>query len=261
MSATASGIYTERAHWYRLGRPGYPPGVFELLAAAIPPPARIGDIGAGSGILAAQLLDCGYEVVAVEPNDAMRALAVEAIGAHPRATVVAGTAERSGRPERSLDAICVAQAMHWFDLVAAREEFIRLLRPGGITLAAWNEMQLSRGSFGCALGALLDKFSLPTGRRLGARDPVELVRELLDGPVGGVARFDHEQALDEPALLGRVLSNSAAPPPGGERAIGLEAAIRLLFAEHEAGGVVRLAYETTAVLGSFAEDRGRADGS
>lgn len=67
------------------------------------------DLGPGTGRLSAVLLGLGVEVVAVEPDNAMRALVP------PGATVLAGTAEQVPLPDRSVDAVPVGQAWHWFD--------------------------------------------------------------------------------------------------------------------------------------------------
>jgi len=65
------------------------------------------DLGAGTGRLSAVLLDLGLQGVAVEPDDAMRALVLA------RARALAGTAERVPLPHSHVDAVLVGQAWHW----------------------------------------------------------------------------------------------------------------------------------------------------
>ena len=98
----------------------------------LPPDARrVLDLGAGTGKLTSVLLDLGLDVVAVEPDDAMRA------HVDPRAEVLAGTAE--SLPDVGLvDAVVVGQAWHWFDPVAALASVRRVLRPGGTLGLLWN---------------------------------------------------------------------------------------------------------------------------
>ena len=55
---------------YRPGYPGALPGWLHAQGAAAD--ALVADIGAGTGQSARMWLDAGHDVVAVEPNDAMR---------------------------------------------------------------------------------------------------------------------------------------------------------------------------------------------
>ena len=54
---------------YAKARPNYAAALFEYLKAdpVLPAGSVFADVGAGTGIFSAQLLDCGYKVFAVEP--------------------------------------------------------------------------------------------------------------------------------------------------------------------------------------------------
>ena len=91
---------------------------------------RVLDLGAGTGKVSQALLELGLDVVAVEPDDAMRALIpTEAL---------AGSAEQIPLPDGSVDAVLVGQAFHWFDAARALPEMVRVLRPGGSVGLLWN---------------------------------------------------------------------------------------------------------------------------
>ena len=55
----------------------------------------------------------------------------------PRVIWKASPAEASGLPDHSVDAVVIAQALHWFDLETFWPEVRRVLRPGGI-VTTWS---------------------------------------------------------------------------------------------------------------------------
>jgi SAM-dependent methyltransferase len=94
------------------------------------------------------LLDAGYRVFAIEPNEAMRAPAEKALGQRQGFVSVDARAEATGLAPRSVDAVIAAQAFHWFDPPRARAEFERILRPGGPILLVWNERRATQADDG-----------------------------------------------------------------------------------------------------------------
>ena len=97
--------------------------------------ARVVDLAAGSGKLTRALARRFRDVVAIEPNDAMRAVLA---GRSAGIKVLAGTAERMPLPDDSADAVFVGDAFHWFDGPAAVAELERVLRPHGGVALLWN---------------------------------------------------------------------------------------------------------------------------
>ena len=73
----ATERFSSRADNYARYRPSYPAAAIDLLSArcGLVAGARVADLGSGTGILSALLLERGAQVFAVEPNDAMRACA------------------------------------------------------------------------------------------------------------------------------------------------------------------------------------------
>lgn len=115
---------------YERGRPGYPAEVIGRLATElhIGPGDRVLDLAAGTGKLAKALLDFGLDTVAVEPQQSLRHLLDDAIGAE---RVREGTAEAIPLEDGSVAAVTVADAFHWFEPAGALAEIARVLRPGG----------------------------------------------------------------------------------------------------------------------------------
>ena len=90
--------------------------------------ARVLDLGAGTGRVTRELVRRFEHVVAVEPDERMRALHGEAI---------AGSAEAIPLEDASVDAVFVGEAFHWFDPEAAIPEIERVLRPRGGLAILW----------------------------------------------------------------------------------------------------------------------------
>jgi protein-L-isoaspartate O-methyltransferase len=80
-------------------------------AMELPAGARILEIGAGCGQLTRTLVDVGFDVVALEPGDALRARAAERA---PAARFVPATFEEY-EPDGRFDAIFSSNAFHWVD--------------------------------------------------------------------------------------------------------------------------------------------------
>ena len=129
--------FGREAEAYERSRPTYPPAAVAWLVdhLRIGPGATVADLAAGTGKLTRLLLPTGASVVAVEPLEGMRRVLQQVV---PGVGVTAGVAEALPLRSSSLDAVCVAQAFHWFDADAAFAELARVLRPGGRLGAVWN---------------------------------------------------------------------------------------------------------------------------
>lgn len=93
--------------------------------------STVADLGAGTGILTRHFVDKVQRVYAIEPNAEFRHILAVTMKSFSSLLMVDGSAENTGLPTRSVDAITVAQAIHWFDPEPAREEMLRILKTGG----------------------------------------------------------------------------------------------------------------------------------
>lgn len=100
--------------------------------------AKILDLAAGSGKFTEVLAQRpeGYEIIAVEPHDGMRAVLKDKN--LPNLTVQPGRADSISLPDSSVDCVTVAQAFHWFADDASLREIHRVLQPHGALGLVWN---------------------------------------------------------------------------------------------------------------------------
>jgi SAM-dependent methyltransferase len=132
-----AGSFGNVARAYNEARPEYADGALSRAAEVLElgKDARVVDLAAGTGKLTRRLLESFGEVVAVEPDDRMRAV-LEATT--PGADARAGTAEGIPLPDASADAVFAADSFHWFDGAVAVGEITRVLRPRGGLALLWN---------------------------------------------------------------------------------------------------------------------------
>jgi SAM-dependent methyltransferase len=117
---------------YASARPEYPDALFAWIAASAPAPRRAWEAGCGSGQASRGLAAHFDAVFATDPSAAQIAQAV----APPNVHFAIEPGERCSLADASVDVVCVAQALHWFERNAFFAECARVLRPGGV-LAAW----------------------------------------------------------------------------------------------------------------------------
>ena len=249
----ATRRFGDRAGDYARSRPGYPPALLGWLRAehGVAPSWRVADVGAGTGISARMFLEAGHPVIAVEPNDAMRAEAEAALAAEPRFRSVAAPAEATQLPDASVDLVSAFQAFHWFDAAAVRREWRRILRPGGLALVVWNSRRTGGNAFLEGYERLLRTHATdyPRIAELWSNEPE--MRRWFGAGFRGTRAFENRQALDLAGLRGRLLSSSYAPREGHPNHAPMIADLERLFAEHAAEGRIALEYETRAYVGAL----------
>jgi SAM-dependent methyltransferase len=234
------GRFSDRAADYVRYRPDYPAPAIDHILEGFGPSMHViaADVGAGTGIASRQLADRGLEVIAVEPNQAMRAAAEP----HPHVAWREGTGEATGLAAASVDLVVCAQAFHWFRQREATAEFHRVLRPGGRIAILWNTRSrtdpLTRG--------YIEAIRAVNGEHPAETRTFEPQVVSADGwftPLE-LRTFDHAQVLDRAGLLGRSTSASYVPKEGEP----FDRLVRLLDALYERyrdpRGLVTLRYVT-----------------
>ncbi|HWC14068.1 MAG TPA: class I SAM-dependent methyltransferase [Actinomycetota bacterium] len=122
---------------YERGRPGYPPEAVDRLTTAldIGPRSTILDLGAGTGKLTKLLIGSGATVLAAEPLPNMRMQLASSV---PDAVALAAKAEALPLRPKTVNAVMVAEAFHWFSFPEAVREIHHVLKPGGGLGLLWN---------------------------------------------------------------------------------------------------------------------------
>jgi SAM-dependent methyltransferase len=248
--------FSGRAADYVKTRPSYPSGVLAILReiCGLDADRVVADLGSGTGIFTALLLETGATVHAVEPNADMRAAAEAMLGNEPGFRSVSGPAEATTLPDASIDLVTAAQAFHWFDVERARAEMKRILRPttspGRPSVAlVWNDRDLDATPFLRDYEALLVA-RCPKYRELqGKANSVDKFDALLGKGAWTRHVVPNEQRLDREGLVGRLLSSSYSPREGDPGHGETFAELRALFDRHAEGGEVAMLYETVMILG------------
>ncbi|MDE2041696.1 MAG: methyltransferase domain-containing protein [Alphaproteobacteria bacterium] len=117
-------------------RPTYPDALFAAIAQVAPARRAVWDVGCGNGQASVGLARHFDHVFATDAS----AQQIAAAQAHERIDFRAAPAEHSGLDAASVDAILIAQALHWFDFDAFYAEARRVAKPGAPIIATAYEL-------------------------------------------------------------------------------------------------------------------------
>lgn len=218
------------AEWYARTRPPYSRAAIERAAVelALSRDSTVLDLAAGTGNLTRALRDAFAQVVAVEPDEGMRA--------RFDGEVLAGSAESIPLADGAVDAVFVGEAFHWFDPARALAEVRRV--GGGLAVLArsWGETEqpgLLPPPFWAELEEIWRRFH--GGRRADFPDWRDTVRP--EGP----ARFEETVRISGRDLVDLHLTGSTpASIPDDERAALAERAYPLMDDDYDLRVVTEL---------------------
>lgn len=136
---TFKDLFSGHADLYARVRPHYPDALFDWIAGEAPARGCAWDGGCGNGQASVALAQRFDRVIATDPSARQLGNAVE----HPRVDyrneprdLDTGAGYHTSIAEHSIDAITVAQALHWFDLASFIAEVRRVAKRGAL-FAAW----------------------------------------------------------------------------------------------------------------------------
>ncbi len=253
MTLDSTRRFSNRVDDYVKYRPNYPHAALEFLREqrGLTRGARVADLGSGTGILTAQLLDAGARVWAVEPNTQMRAAAERLLGGRSGFTSVAGSAEATTLDAQSVDWVTAGQAFHWFEPESTRREALRILVGGGQVALLWNEHSEEPLPFLADYDALLRRHAPEYDQVRSLRADGATMRTFFGREPERVV-FAHQQIFDFEGFKGRAMSSSYVPVPGAPGYEPLLAGLREVFERHQRDGTVVFAYQTLVFFGTLA---------
>jgi SAM-dependent methyltransferase len=249
-ASNATSRFSDRVENYVRYRPGYPSETLQTLESecGLAPAHVVADIASGTGIWTRMLLDHGNAVFGVEPNAEMREAGERLLAGFSNFTSIAGAAEVTTLPDHCVDFVTAAQAAHWFHCERSRQEFVRILKPGGWLVLLWNERHTDSTPFLRAYEQLLLTYGTDY-QEVRHENTTSAVHEFFD-PAGFEERvFATRQEFDYAALEGRLLSSSYAPGPDHPNHSATLRDLRRIFDAHQVGGRVSLDYDTRMFYG------------
>ena len=244
--------FSDRVSNYVKYRPSYPNEIIQKLTqhCNLNTNSVIADIGSGTGKLTELLLAQDYFVFGVEPNQAMREAAETLFAENDKFVSIDGQSEATGLEDESVDLIVAAQAFHWFEPKATKQEFARVLRPGGFIALVWNQRDMA-SPFQQQYDQMLAQYCTEY-RDVNHRNITDTEFAAFFSPNAyEVFNFPYAQQFDKASFLGRMYSSSYTPNQGSPQAASLNTAAEQLFDKHQNGGIVEFSYETNLYLARY----------
>lgn len=251
MQIDSTKRFSNRVNNYVKYRPGYPDEVIKFLQQEcnLSGSSVIADIGSGTGIFTNLLLNQGYKVYAVEPNEDMQHAAKHQFSENKNFIPTNGSAEVTTLPNKSTDLIVCAQAFHWFNKEKTRVEFKRILKDGGQAALIWNNRQADADDFSIAYENILkthtNEYSQVNHRNISDND---LKAPFRNGEYKAVY-YPNIQIFDEDGLMGRAFSSSYVPPEGTGEGENFRQLLKGIFEKYNKNETVSFHYITEVYLG------------
>ncbi|WP_026871479.1 class I SAM-dependent methyltransferase [Inquilinus limosus] len=249
---------TAAAH-YLQGRPPYAAGLFPRIARTcglgLGPDHRVMDLGCGPGQIAVALAPLAGEVVGIDPEPEMLAVAAEAAErAGVRVTWHQGSSYDLGPQFGRFRLVTMGRSFHWMDRAETLRRLDAMIDPGGaVVLIHDDHPKVPDNRWVQTYRELLDRYSEDDPDRQLRKSPdwPNHTAVLLDSPFGRLEEVAVIERRRIPAdtLAARTLSmSSTAPERIGARAAELLAEIEALSAEYAADGMLTEVVTSTALI-------------
>jgi len=247
---------TAAAH-YLQGRPAYAVGLFPRIArtCGLGRDHRVLDLGCGPGQIAVALAPFAGEVVGIDPEPEMLAVAAQTAElAGVRITWQQGSSYDLGPQLGRFRLVTMGRSFHWMDRVETLRRLDTMIDPeGAVVLIHDDHPKVPDNRWVRPFRELIERYAGGDSARAMLRSPEWLnhTAVLLDSPFSRleeVAVIERRRIPTE-TLIDRALSMSGtAPERIADRATALIAEIEGLMAEHETDGMVTEVVSSSALI-------------
>jgi len=250
--------FSNKAEKYELYRPTYTEEsilkILDLCDVIPNEKIKIADIGSGTGKFTKLLLDKGFTVYAIEPNEQMRIIAENKFGNHDNFNSINEIAEDTHLEDNSISIITVAQAFHYFDLDKVKKEFVRILKKDGKVALLWN-FRLRESDFIKEYEDIIYNLHSNKVKPTHAQDNMtdEVFKKFFENYE--IVNISNGQEFDFDSLWGRTLSNNHMPNENEPEYLQLYNDIKKLFNKYQQNGKVLFKYRTQIVVGDFTKKK------
>jgi SAM-dependent methyltransferase len=235
--------FADRAAIYARARPSYPTAAIEFFLSRAPRrPARVVDLGAGTGISTRLLGAANGGALGIDPGVEMLHAGVR----DSRVALAAGRAERLPIRDHSVDLLTAFNSFHWFQPEEFFAEARRVLAEDARLAVAWNDWNHD-DAFTAEFVRLMRSRAgdYPPEDRAAEVAPLYATRQFGDVEA---ASFENVHVLDRETLPMRLQSMSYIPREGPDwEALSRE--LMALFDRYaDGGGLVRHHYRTSVYV-------------
>lgn len=241
--------FSQCAKNYAKFRPNYPNEIINFLHESIglTEESVIADIGSGTGISTKLFLDNGNIAYGVEPNLEMRQEAEETLANYKRFYSIDASSENTKLRSESIDIIVAAQSFHWFDLKPTKEEFLRILKPGGMVVILTNWRKKSENKFMNGYMQIVWKY----GQNLNLKPSNETIPAFFYPNVIRKKVFDNPHSCTFERLKGELTSYSYMPTEQDPEFKPMIKDLENLFKKYNVNGTVTFEFEIVLYYGKI----------
>lgn len=256
MITNAENRFSDRVENYIKYRPHYPQSVVDILLRKnhLPTNAVVADVGSGTGISAELFLKNNFKVIGIEPNDAMRNAAKTYLQEYVQKDAfisINGNDSSTTLKDNSIDFIVAAQAFHWFNKPAFKNECKRILKPNAQVALIWNDRRTEGNDFLKLYEEFLQMFAIDY-KQVNHKNTQS--KEIFDAFFGAnnysEYNLNNHQDVDLLGLRGRVLSSSYMPNADHPDYEHMMYVLRKIYQRYQENNKVRLEYDTKIYVGT-----------
>lgn len=212
------------------------------------PNASVLDCGAGTGLWSQPLSKRFSNLVALDPNEEMLAIAADYV---PGLETVVAPAETTPFENDSFDLATCARAFHWFDHDLLHKEWHRILRkPKWVAVITTGRAEGDQSLYAKRAEVLKPFTNAPDGFAEGRRIARERLKTFLVNPQR--IELGYESTIDLPTFIGREHSKAYFPVNEPEKSSQLDEALAKLFEEYATNGEIHLREYFEALVGTLA---------